>query len=376
MRAHRDALLSERSGLRPLDFDGIDLETWIGRVEGIDEVRLPARLQDYECRNNRLALRTLETDGFAESVRHAISEHGSSRIGLFIGTSTSGIQEAELAYTARASRDDALPSSFRYNTTQAVFSIAAFVRELLGLRGPAEVVSTACSSSAKVFAVAHRFMSAGFCDAAIVGGVDSLCRMTLYGFNSLQLVSERPCRPSDRDRNGLTIGEAAGFALLEWQDGATGVCLLGYGESSDAWHLSTPDPSGAGAMAAIRQALASARLEPAEIDYVNLHGTATAANDLAEDAAVFGIFDGCAPCSSTKGFTGHTLGAAGIVEALISSIAIEDGVSFRSLNTVVVDDAIRSPILLQTIRGPIANVMTNSFGFGGSNTTLILGKGS
>ena len=255
-----------------------------------------------------------------------------------------------------------------------MFSVADFTRRMLGLRGVAEVVSTACSSSAKVFAVAQRFMSAGFCDAAIVGGVDSLCQMTLYGFNSLQLVSAKPCRPADRDRNGLNIGEAAGFALLEWQQSDADICLLGCGETSDAWHMSSPRPDGTGAAMAMREALTDAGLEPSQIDYVNLHGTATQANDLAEDAALLDVFDGDVLCSSTKGFTAHALGAAGIVEALFSYIAIENNVAFRSLNTVNVDKRIRSPILLETARLPIENVMTNSFGFGGTNTSLIFGR--
>jgi 3-oxoacyl-[acyl-carrier-protein] synthase-1 len=374
MAAQRDALLAERGGLRPMDFEGAGPGTWVGRVAGVEDVRLPAKLQDYDCRNNRLALLAIETDGFAAAVRRAIQGYGATRIGLFIGTSTSGVQQTELAYAARDPGESALPRSFRYDTTHDMFSVTGFARSVLGLSGPAHVVSTACSSSAKVFGVAQRFIHAGFCDAAVVGGVDSLCLMTLYGFNSLQLVSDQPCRPADRSRNGLTIGEAAGFVLLEPRNSNTQICLLGYGESSDAWHMSTPNPEGAGMARAISSALIDANLEPHEIDYINLHGTATRANDVAEDKAVHGVFKGRAACSSTKGFTGHALGAAGIVEALFSCVAIENGVAFRSLNTVDVDEAIQSPILLKTQYKPITNVMSNSFGFGGSNTSLVLGS--
>ncbi len=373
---HRDALSEERGGLRQVDFEGIDLQTWIGRVHGVEDVLLPEKLRAYECRNNRLAQLAIESDSFADSVRLAVSRYGARRIGLFIGTSTSGVLEGEYAYEARDLAQDTLPKNFHYNTTQAISSVGYFIRQLLCLEGPIEVVSTACSSSANVFAVAHRFMSAGFCDAAIVGGVDSLCQMTLYGFNSLQLVSDLPCRPCDRDRNGMNIGEAAGFAILEWGDTNAELCLLGYGESSDAWHMSAPDPTGAGAALAIRAALTRAGLEPFDIDYINLHGSATVANDLAEDAAVFDIFGGCVPCSSTKGFTGHVLGAAGIIEALFSCLAVENDVAFRTINTVNVDDAISSPILLETYRTSITNVMSNSFGFGGSNMSLIFGRPS
>ena len=373
---HRDALFAECAGLRQVDFENIDLQTWIGRVHGVEDVVLPEKLRAYECRNNRLAQLAIESDNFVDSVRLAVSRYGTRRIGLFIGTSTSGVLEAEYAYAARDLAQDILPKDFSYNTTQAISSVGYFVRQLLRLEGPIEVVSTACSSSANVFAAAHRFMSAGFCDAAIVGGVDSLCQMTLYGFDSLQLVSQLPCRPCDRDRDGMNVGEAAGFAILEWEDSNAELCLLGYGESSDAWHMSAPDPTGAGAALAIRAALTRAGLEPLDIDYINLHGSATVANDLAEDAAVFEIFGGCALCSSTKGFTGHVLGAAGIIEALFSCLAVENDVAFRTINTVNVDDAISSPILLETYRTSITNVMSNSFGFGGSNMSLIFGRPS
>ncbi len=371
--AHRDALMNERGGLERADLGETELDTWIGRVADVEAVLPPDDLREYDCRNNRLAQMAIETDGFQDAVGGAIERYGPGRIGVFLGTSTSGIREGEIAYESRDPKRDTLPEDFRYNTTQQMFSVGDFTRRLLGLRGVAEVTSTACSSSAKVFAVAQRFMNAGFCDAAIVGGVDSLCHTTLFGFNSLQLVSRQVCRPADRDRDGLSIGEAAGFALLEWQEADADVCLLGCGETSDAWHMSTPRPDGASAAWAMDAALTAAGLEPSQIDYVNLHGTGTRANDLAEDAALLDVFDGAVLCSSTKGFTGHALGAAGIVEALFSCIAIEEDIAFRSLNTTNVDERIRSPILLETARLPIGNVMTNSFGFGGTNTSLIFG---
>jgi 3-oxoacyl-[acyl-carrier-protein] synthase-1 len=372
--AHVSALLSESSGLRPVDYDGIEFPAFTGQVTGIEDIRLTGPLQSFNCRNNRLAQLALAADNFTDHVQETVDRYGAHRVGLFLGTSTSGVQEGELAYAARGQATGALPSTFHYNTTQAIFSLGDFVRRSLRLLGPTEVISTACSSSAKVFAVADRFIQAGLCDAAVVGGVDSLCQMTLCGFNSLQLVSSRSCRPSDKDRDGLSIGEAAGFALLERPTDSAGIGLLGYGESSDAWHMSTPNPEGIGAAMAMQQALDKARLQPDDIDYINLHGTATPANDLAEDAALCSIFDANTPCSSTKGYTGHTLGAAGIVEALISCIAIDKGVAFKSLNTEVVDPAIHSPILLEHLRMPIDRVMSNSFGFGGSNAALIFGR--
>jgi len=215
-------------------------------------------------------------------------------------------------------------------------------------------------------------MAAGRCDAAVVGGVDSLCLTTLYGFNSLQLVSAEPCRPADIRRNGLSIGEAAAFALLE--PGAGELMLLGYGESSDAHHMSAPDPEGRGAIAAMRAALARAGLEPRQIDYINLHGTATSANDLAEDRAVRSVFGREVPQSSTKGWTGHTLGAAGIVEAALSLICIQEGILPRSLNTREKDPAIAGNVLLETRRARVERVLSNSFGFGGSNCSLVFGS--
>jgi 3-oxoacyl-[acyl-carrier-protein] synthase-1 len=352
----------------------VDLETWIGRVEGLEDSPIEGALADYDCRNNRLGMAALEQDGFMEAVAQARSRYGAARIGVFLGTSTSGVLQTEEAY-ARANPDTGeLPDDYIYRTTQNIYSIASFTREVLQLEGPALVVSTACSSSAKVFATAWRHMQAGLCDAAIVGGVDSLCRMTLYGFNALQLVSSKPCRPADRYRDGINIGEAGGYALLEWADEDSDICLLGYGESSDAYHMSSPHPEGRGAALAMQQALQSAGLKPDDVDYINLHGTATPANDRSEDKGLMQVFGGKVPCSSTKGFTGHTLGAAGILEAIIACIAIEEGMMPPSVNTDTLDEEILSPVVLSPQRQSINCVLSNSFGFGGSNASLVIGR--
>jgi 3-oxoacyl-[acyl-carrier-protein] synthase-1 len=233
-------------------------------------------------------------------------------------------------------------------------------------------VSAACASSAKVFAAAARALEAGFCDAAVVGGVDSLCLTTLHGFNALQLVSADICRPADAQRNGLSIGEAGGFALLTRAPSAGSLACLGVGESSDAHHMSQPRPDGAGAVLAMRGALGA--LAPAQVSYVNLHGTATPANDAAEDVAVAALFGSRVPCSSTKGWTGHTLGAAGIVEAVISLLAIDHGFMPKSLNTRMRDPAFRAAILLEARSGTVDYVISNSFGFGGTNCSLLFGR--
>jgi 3-oxoacyl-[acyl-carrier-protein] synthase-1 len=371
---HASALADARSGLTACDFPGVDLETWIGRVPGLEEEPITGTLSDFDCRNNRLGMAALRQDGFTEAVADARARYGASRIGVFMGTSTSGVLQTEEAYARADPESGALPDDYIYRTTQNIYSIASFTREALQLEGPALVVSTACSSSAKVFATAWRHMQAGLCDAAVVGGVDSLCRMTLYGFNALQLVSSQPCRPADQDRDGINIGEAGGYALLEWAGDDADICLLGYGESSDAYHMSSPHPEGKGAVLAMSQALKSAGISPDEIDYINLHGTATPANDRSEDQGLMQVFSASVPCSSTKGFTGHTLGAAGILEAVIACIAIEEGLMPPSVNTQQVDADIHSPIVLEPRHQPVQRVLSNSFGFGGSNASLVIGR--
>lgn len=375
------ALRQRRAGLAPCAFDTVDLATFVGEVAGVDAVQLPAHLADFDCRNNRLALLGLMQDGFAEAVRAAIAKYGAQRIGVFLGTSTSGILQTELAYRRRDPVTGALPADFIYRTTHNTFSVADFTRHYFGLTGPAAVVSSACSSSAKVFSSARRMMAAGLIDAAVVGGVDSLCLTTLYGFNSLGLISEQACRPFDAQRNGISIGEAASFALLERTPehpqenlSADAVLLLGIGESSDAYHMSSPHPEGLGARMAMQDALKMAGLKPSEIDYINLHGTATPSNDAAEGKAVAAVFGSSTPCSSTKGATGHTLGAAGGVEAVICALALQHGLLPAGLNTRQLDPALDLDYVLDNREQPVARVLSNSFGFGGTNCSLIFGR--
>ncbi|HEY1609896.1 MAG TPA: beta-ketoacyl-[acyl-carrier-protein] synthase family protein, partial [Paraburkholderia sp.] len=333
-----DALRHARGGLTRCDFERASLDTWVGAVADVDAQPVRADLGDFECRNNRLAQIALMQDDFAAHVERAVARYGAARVGVFVGTSTAGILETERAYQRRDPQNGALPADFRYAQTHNPFSAAAFVRAFLGLGGPAMAISTACSSGAKVFASARRMLEAGLIDAAVVGGVDSLCLTTLYGFNSLELLSRQPCRPFDIARDGISIGEAAGFALIERASDANArldgdaVLLLGVGESSDAHHMSSPHPEGLGARIAMEQALASAGLDANGIDYINLHGTATESNDTAESRAVTALFDGT-PCSSTKGATGHTLGAAGALEAVIAALALRDGLLPAGINT-------------------------------------------
>jgi 3-oxoacyl-[acyl-carrier-protein] synthase-1 len=373
------ALETQASGLKHCDFETVDLDTWIGEVAGIDDVRLPAALARHDCRNNRLALLALETDGFADAVRATIGRYGARHVGLFAGTSTAGILQTELAYRRRDPVSGALPADFIYETTHNTWSVGGFVREYFGLEGPAAVVSTACSSSAKVFAQAARMIELGLIDAALVGGVDSLCLTTLYGFASLELTSSRPCRPYDVARDGISVAEGAAWAVLERAPeslSADAVLLLGCGESSDAWHMSSPHPLGRGARQAMEAALADAGLAAGDIDYINLHGTATPANDAAEGKAVATLFDARVPCSSTKGATGHTLGAAGAVEAAICALALQHSLLPAGAHTQTRDPDIAIDYLLANRRAPLRHVLSNSFGFGGSNCSLILGRAS
>lgn len=373
----RAALEDKASGLKPCDFETVKIDTWIGEVAGVDDVTLPAALARHDCRNNRLALLGLAADGFSDAVRHAVARYGRRRIGVILGTSTSGILQMEQAYRRRDATTGALPDDFIYETTHNAYSVTGFTREYFGIEGPAVTVSTACSSSAKVFATAARMMACGLIDAAVVGGVDSLCLTTLYGFGSLELTAPVPCRPYDVQRRGLSIGEGAAFALIERAPAsldADAVLLLGAGESSDAYHMSAPHPEGLGARLAMERALADAGLAPDAIDYINLHGTATPANDAAEGKAVAALFGTRAPCSSTKGATGHTLGAAGAVEAAICALALRHGLLPGSPHTESLDPAIAVDYVLDVRHGTVRRTLTNSFGFGGSNCSLVLGR--
>ena len=380
LQATLESLGVQRSGLAPCNFETVALATHVGEVSGLDEVRLPAALQRFDCRNNRLAQLGMGQDGLIEAVAACVGRWGRRRVGLFLGTSTSGMLETEIAYRRRDPVTGALPATFDYAATHNSYSLAAFVHEVLELEGPSAVVSSACSSSAKVFGSAQRMIAAGLIDAALVGGVDSLCLTTLYGFHSLQLVSRDPCKPFDVARDGISIGEAAAFALIErapesLDDDA--IILLGVGESSDAYHMSSPHPEGRGARAAMLQALGSACLTPQDIDYINLHGTGTPSNDSAEGKAVAAVFADrgrALEASSTKGATGHTLGAAGALEAVICALSLRHGLLPGSAHTRQVDPTLGFDYLCASRRRPITRALSNSFGFGGSNCALVLGR--
>jgi len=333
---------------------------------------LPPR---HRSRNNALALAALAQ--IRPAVDAAIGRYGAGRVGVVIGTSTSGIGETEAALRHHAITG-ALPADFDYGT-QEMGSPAALLALELGIAGPAYVHSSACASSAKALASAARLIKMGVCDAVVTGGVDTLCAFTVAGFAALESVSTAQCNPMSANRNGINIGEGAALFLMS-AEGA-GVALLGWGESSDGHHMSAPDPEGHGARLAINQALARAGIAATDVDYINLHGTATRQNDAMESTVIASLFGLAVPASSTKPFTGHTLGAAAAIEAALCWLVLQDDNVDGRLPPHLWDGA-ADPALpaLNLVRPgavlgrPVRHVLSTSFAFGGSNAALLLGR--
>ncbi|WP_207459181.1 beta-ketoacyl-[acyl-carrier-protein] synthase family protein [Azospirillum sp. SYSU D00513] len=366
-----------RAGLVPRDSLVPGRTVHVGAV-GAPLPPIPDGLDLYASRNNRLMLAALRQ--IEHGVRAAIRRHGPHRVAVVLGTSTAGILEGEEAYAA-VRRDGAWPAGFHYRQ-QETASLAEFVARALGVTGPAYTVSTACSSGGKAFGSARRLIRAGLADAVVTGGADTLCRMTIGGFASLEAVSAGQCNPFAAGRDGINVGEGAAAFLLTAEPAE--VNFLGLGESSDAHHLSAPDPEGGGALRAMQAALADAGLASSDIAYVNLHGTGTPLNDSMEGKAVHALFGAEVPCSSTKGMTGHTLGAAGAVEAAFLWLALHrehnpEGFLPPHLMDGKADPAI-PPIRLagrgERLAAPdgAAAMLSNSFAFGGSNVALLFGR--
>ncbi|VAW49505.1 3-oxoacyl-[ACP] synthase FabV like [hydrothermal vent metagenome] len=397
-QAHLNAIKNQKTGLsNKTEFHRLipGVCTYLGEVAGVESVVLPLRLQSYFCRNNQLAWLTMQVDGFAKKVSQVVEQVGSLRVGLVVGTSTSGIAETEGFFKSPENS-----TNFRYQTTHQIDSLAQFCCDALHLKGPRFVISTACSSSAKVFTVAKRWLDAGLVDAVVVGGVDSLCLTAMYGFNALGLVSETLCKPLDEKRDGINIGEAGGFMLLANQpifDEPLTECvqIAGVGESSDAYHIATPHPEGKGACQAMRNAITQAGVSIADIDYLNLHGTATVNNDVSELSGIANLLAGtvrerCLWISSTKGITGHTLGASGITETIFCQWALEEQMILPNRNLKNVDRAILDKTQAVSVIFPkkvvflpdlqkqdkMTCVMSNSFGFGGNNASVLLTLGA
>jgi 3-oxoacyl-[acyl-carrier-protein] synthase I len=337
---------------------------------------LPQELLSYRCRNNQLMLAALIQ--IRDEIELLQNKVDPDRIAIVLGTSTSGIAETEIAFEHYVRSGD-WPKNFDYRQHEAG-GLAEFTARYLGLSGPAYTIATACSSSAKVFASARRLIASGICDAAIIGGSDSLCQMTVNGFNALEALSLERCVPFSANRAGINIGEGAA-AFIMTRDEA-GVNLLGVGETTDGYHISAPDPSGDGAVAAMKQALADASLSPEDIAYINLHGTGTVLNDVMEGKAVSSVFPPDTPCSSTKAMTGHMLGAAGAVEAAILWLSLNSGYNPGVLAPHLWDGVQDPEIPVLNLVEPGAEfqmgtktaMLSNSFAFGGNNASLVLGN--
>ncbi|CAI0962013.1 beta-ketoacyl-[acyl-carrier-protein] synthase family protein [Serratia quinivorans] len=342
--------------------------SWFGNVQGELPV-IPELLKRHNSRNNRLLLAALAQ--IDTPVRAAIARYGADRVAVIMGTSTSGIHEGELAL--QQYQTGQWPQGYDYRQ-QELGDPGLFLSAFLATRGPAYTLSTACSSSARAIISGKRLIDAGLVDAAIVGGADSLCQMPINGFNSLESLSAQRCTPFAAGRSGINIGEAAALMLLTREPAA--VALLGVGESSDAWHMSAPHPAGEGAERAIGMALWQAGLNAGQIGYINLHGTATRLNDQVEAQVVNRLFGTETPCSSTKHLTGHTLGAAGAVEAALSWLLLTQPLPLPQQDfSRVPRDAELAPIGLVCQPQPLGQraILSNSFAFGGNNACLLLG---
>jgi 3-oxoacyl-[acyl-carrier-protein] synthase-1 len=371
-----EGLFSGRRGLS-LAEPSLGVATWVGAVPG----ELPAldrKLAGFESRQARIA--QLVTLPMLPAVERAKQRWGASRVGLILGTSTAGIAESERAWVHH--RDTgSLPADFTLERQHALYATVEIVRTLTGVRGPGYVVSTACSSSGKVFASAKRLLRAGIVDAVLVGGIDSLCKLTVRGFASLEVLSPDPCRPFSSERRGINIGEGGALLLLE-RPGTEGIGveLLGVGESSDAHHMTAPHPEGLGARMAMERALTRAGVAIEEIDQINVHGTGTSMNDETESRAIRDLYrlrSGGVPDTlsvvATKGYTGHMLGAAGATEAVFVAATIERGELPGSVGADPIDTSLQVPVELVRRRRATRRVLSNSLAFGGSNVSVLLG---
>ena len=345
---------------------------WLGTVTG-DLPAIPGVLMAHRSRNNQLLLAALAQ--IESQVSAAIAQYGKDRVAVIMGTSTSGIAEGEEAVRYLHQHGE-FPPGFDYRQ-QELGDPSQFMAELLDLSGPAYTLSTACSSSARAIISGKRLIEAGLVDAAIVGGADSLCRMPVNGFNSLESLSHGRCAPFGQGRDGINIGEASALILLTREPAE--VALLGVGESSDAWHMSAPHPEGLGAERAITMALKMAGLTASDVGYINAHGTATPLNDQVEAAVIHRLFGNSTPCSSTKHLTGHTLGAAGATEAALSWLILTQALHLPHQDFSQISRDVSLPdIWLATTGQPLARpvILSNSFAFGGNNASILIGRPS
>jgi len=369
-------LAADRSGFHTRDDIVPGRSLWLAEVEG-RLPRIPQRLRRFDCRNNALTAAALEQ--IESRISDVVCAVGAERVGVVMGTSTSGVSDAEAAIRHRV-RTQQLTESFDYDQLE-LGGTASFVAELLGLGGPAYTISTACSSGARALASARSLISIGLCDAVVAGATDSICGLTTNGFSALQAISDEVTNPCSANRRGLTLGEGSAVFLVTRGD--ADIRLRGVGESSEGHHMSAPDPSGEGAEKAMCGALRDADLDASDIVYLNLHGTGTTLNDAMECAAIERVFERVPPCSSTKSLVGHTLGAAGAMEAGFCWMVLEralrepPGPAHLALPPHAfdgeVDPALGALDLARAgAQAPMGAIMSNSFGFGGNNCTLVL----
>ncbi|MDD5462361.1 MAG: beta-ketoacyl-ACP synthase [Methylococcales bacterium] len=367
-------LAGDRSGLTRTDEFSPGQPFFAGAIQA-DLPEIQKKQCVYDCRNNQLLLAAL--DQIQPTINCMIKKYGADRIGVVIGTSTSGARNTELAL-AEVARGRPKPQNFHYKQQQLAGG-ADFLAHILGLKGPAYAISTACSSSGRAFASARRLIALDLCDVVIVGGADSLCRFTVTGFSALESLSAGLCKPFGQHRDGINLAEAASLFVLSRDEGP--VQLQGIGASSDAYHFSAPDPAGGAVIAAMGMALADAQMQPEEIDYVNLHGTATPLNDAMESKAVETVFGDRVAVSSSKGMTGHALGAAAALEAGICWLLLtqpdDHGLLIPNINDDVPDTSLPALNYVkpgQTLGRRINHCQSNSFAFGGNNISIIISR--
>ena len=364
-------LLSNNTGLTTKKKLLSGRETWVGVVDA-KLPAIPRSLAEYDCRNNRMMLHACLQ--ILPAIDKAITKYGKNRIGVVLGTSTSGIDNGEIACIEKL-QYGSFPESFDYKQ-QETGGMSEFIKSYFDLENVAYTISTACSSSGKAFASAQRLIDADICDAVIVGGCDTLCELTLNGFDCLEAVSQNLCKPFDVTRDGINIGEGAAVFLVSREP--SDIELLGVGESSDGHHITAPEPNGRGAIQAMNQALELSKLEPSDIGYLNMHGTATPLNDAMESQAAKSVFDMAVPCSSTKSLTGHTLGAAAATEIGLCWLLLSDKYNphkklpKQSNNIENIIENIG--IITQDVYYKKSKFMSNSFAFGGSNVSIIVAR--
>ena len=366
-----DGLDAGRSGLGPSPLP-TTMETVVGAMPGTLEA-LPSKYAAYDTRLARIGW-----SAFAEvsqAVTAAVARWGSRRVAIVLGTSTGGLEQTEQAFSNWLSTGD-VPADYDYEHQHNFAALGEMLALEAGIEGPVYVVSTACSSSGKVAASAARLIQSGLVDAVLIGGIDSLARMTLQGFYSLGILSSTQCRPFGAERNGINIGEGAALLLVEREAEDAEIILLGVGESADAYRMSSPEPSGRGAREAMERAMAQAKIGPGDVDHINAHGTATKLNDAAEALAIEALFGDRVPVTSTKGYTGHLLGGAGGTEMVFAIHAIRSGRVPATLGALPLDPALRIQVATEALQQPVRRVLSNSFAFGGSNVSVLVGSRS